>query len=152
MQPRARPTAPATDSQLLAQGPSFACAYAIDVVAGDQRSSEQWARDAWEGSPAPLRWFMLAGWRLVLRLQLGPRRSASHILCWSIIERRPNETVCSLRSPFLTAYNTFRRENGLFVWSTFVFYDRPLARLIWPPVSLLHRPLVRLALARARRR
>src|SRR3954454_20019685 len=125
MQQRARPTAPGTGSQLRAQRASFPLASAIDVVAGDQRSSEQWARDAWEGSPAPLRWFMLAGWRLFFRLQLRPRRSPSRILCWSIIERRPNETVCSLRSPFLTAYNPFRRENGLLVWSTFVFYDRP---------------------------
>jgi len=37
------------------------------------------------------------------------------------------------------------------VWSTFVSYERPIAKAIWPPVSLLHRPLVRIALRRAAR-
>ena len=92
---------------------------------------------------------MLAGWRFVLGLRLGPRPSPDHILGWRIIDRRPDEMVCQLRSSFLNAYNTFRRVDGRLVWSTFVIYERPIARLIWPPVSLLHRPLVRIALRRA---
>jgi hypothetical protein len=57
--------------------------------------------------------------------------------------------VCHLRSGFLSAYNTFRRVDERLVWSTFVVYERRIGRLIWPPVSLLHRPLVRVALRRA---
>jgi len=129
----------------------FVCAYEVDIAPGDERSAEQWARDAWEGASAPLRWFMLAGWRLVLGLRLGPRSSPDHILGWSITGRSPNETVCQLRSGFLRAANVFRRADGRLVWSTRVTYDRPLARVIWPPVSLLHRPLVRVALRRAAR-
>jgi hypothetical protein len=67
----------------------------------------------------------------------------------AIVERSPDETVCHLRSWFLGAYNTFRFADGRLVWSTFVSYERPIARVIWPPVSLLHRPLVRIALRRA---
>ena len=98
-----------------------------------------------------MRWFMVAGWRFVLRLRLGPRNSANHILGWQIIDRRPDETVCQLRSGFLDAYNTFRLVDGRLVWSTVVIYEGPIARVIWPPVSVLHRPLVRFALRRAAR-
>ena len=148
---RARVSAPNTGSQFAAQGVDFACAYEIDVASDDHRSSEQWARAAWEGAPTPLRWFMLIGWRVALRLRLGPRHSADHILGWRIVDRAPDETVCQLDSSFLTAYNTFRHGNGRLVWSTFVLYERPIARLIWPPVALIHRPLVRNALRRAQR-
>jgi hypothetical protein len=146
---RVRPTPPATGDDVPSRGPDFACGYEIDVAPDDARSPEQWARAAWEGAPALLRWFMLAGWRFVLGFRLGPRPSPDHILGWRIIDRRPDETVCQLRSSFLDACNTFRRVDGRLVWSTFVIYERPIARVIWPPVSLLHRPLVRIALRRA---
>ena len=146
---RVRPTPPTTGSNAAAHNPDFECAYKIDVPREDDRSTEQWARAAWEGAPAPLRWFMLAGWRFVLGFRLGPRHSGDHILGWHIVERRPDETVCQLSSGFLGAYNTFRLADEQFVWSTFVTYQRPIAKIIWPPVSLLHRALVRLALRRA---
>ena len=146
---RVRPTSPSTGSDLLKLSPDFACAYEIEVAPGDARSPEQWAQAAWEGAPDLLRWFILAGWRFVLRLRLGPRPSPDHIKGWHISERRADETVCQLRSSFLNAYNTFRRIEGRLVWSTFVIYDRPIAKVIWPPVSLFHRRLVRVALRRA---
>src|SRR5437763_3544693 len=129
----------------------FVCAYEIEIAPGDERASEQWAREAWEGAPAPLRWLMIVGWRFGLGLRLGPRRSPDHILGWRITERRRDETVCQLESAFLHATNSFRRADGRLVWTTVVAYDRPIARLIWPPVSLLHRPLVRISLQRAAR-
>jgi hypothetical protein len=146
---RVLPTSPTTGSSAAVHDPDFECAYQIAVAGEDDRSSEQWARAAWEGAPVPLRWFMLGGWRFVLGLRLGPRRSQDHILGWNIVERRPDETVCQLSSGFLGAYNTFRLADDQLVWSTFVTYQRPIARIIWPPVALLHRPLVRLALRRA---
>jgi hypothetical protein len=94
---------------------------------------------------------MLAGWRLVLRSWLGPRHSPDHVLGWLIVDRGPDETVCQLRSGFLNAHNTFRTAGGTLTWSTFVTYERPVARLIWPPASLLHRVLARIALRQAAR-
>ena len=94
---------------------------------------------------------MTAGWRFVLGRKLGPRPSPEHILGWQIVDRSADEVVCHLRSGFLDAYNSFTRVDDRLVWSTFVAYERPIARLIWPPVSLLHRPLVRYGLRRAAR-
>jgi hypothetical protein len=148
---RVRRTSVAERDVFSGQRPNFACAYEVDLASDDKRSPEEWARAAWEGAPAPLRGFMLVGWRFVLGLRLGPRSSPDHILGWRITERSPEETVCQLSSSFLDASNTFRRVGGRLVWSTFVTYDRPIARVIWPPVSLLHRLLVRVALRRAAR-
>jgi hypothetical protein len=134
------------------QTADFACAYEVPIADGDTRSTEEWARDAWEGSPAPLRWLMLAGWRFVLGLRLGPRSSSDYILGWRITDRRSDQTICRLESPFLHAVNMFERVDGQLKWSTYVVYDRAVAKVIWPPVSLLHRPLVRIALGRAARR
>jgi hypothetical protein len=148
---RVRVTPPTTGSTTALQEHDFACAYEVVVAPGDNRSSEQWARAVWEGAPAPLRWFMLAGWRLVLGLRLGPRHSPDHILGWRIVDRGPDGTACQLRSGFLHAHNVFCKADGTFVWSTFVTYERPIGRVIWPPASLLHRLLVRIALRRAAR-
>lgn len=144
-----RRTSPSTGAEVVGDHPDFACGYAAVIAAGDSRSAKQWAQAAWEGAPAALRWFIKAGWRFVLRLQLGPRGSPDHVLGWRIVEDHPDETICHARSGYLDAYNTFRRMDGSLVWSTFVTYERPMARFIWPPVSLLHRPLVRYALGRA---
>ncbi len=146
---RVRSAMPNTGFSAAERNPDFACAYEIAVAADDPRSSEQWARAAWEGAPAPVRWFMRAGWRFVLGFRLGPQRSADHILGWHILDRRPEETVCQLRSGLMGAYNTFRLADGHLVWSTFITYDRQVARAIWPPVSLLHRLLVRFSLQHA---
>ncbi|HET6910966.1 MAG TPA: hypothetical protein VFH54_16665 [Mycobacteriales bacterium] len=117
----------------------------------DERSSEEWARQLWEGAPASLRWFMSMGWRGVLRLDLSPERSPDHVLGWPIVDRRSDKTTCRSQSSFLTAFNTFARQDARIVWSTYVYYDRPIARLLWPMAAQLHRPIVRFSLARVRR-
>jgi hypothetical protein len=144
-----RAAVPTTSFTAASQGPDFACAYEVAVAPDDHRSAEQWARAAWEEAPLPMRWFLLAGWRLVLRLPVGPRHSPDHVLGWNVVVREPEETVCELSSRFLGAYNTFRLVDGRLVWSTFVTYRRPIARVMWAPAALLHRPLVRLSLRRA---
>lgn len=140
---------PATASTVPPADPDFACAYAVAIAPGDGRSSEAWGRAVWEEAPAPLRSFVVVGWRFVLWLRLGPAHDADHILGWRIADRPAGETVCEARSGFLTAFNTFRVVDGTFVWSTFVSYEGPAARIVWPPASLLHRAIVRLSLRRA---
>jgi hypothetical protein len=148
---RVRPTTPRSGATIAVEHADFACAYEITAGAGDVRSSQQWARAAWEGAPAPLRWFMAMGWRLVLGLRLGPGPSPDYILGWRIVEDRADKTECQSRSWFLNACNVFSIDDGRLVWSTLIVYERPIARVVWLPVSLLHRPLVRLTLRRVAR-
>jgi uncharacterized protein DUF2867 len=136
-------------SDAASQPNDFTCAYAVDIPIDDERSSEQWARAAWEHAPVPLQWLMVTGWRFVLGLQLGPPDSSDHILGWRIVDRGPHRIVCQARSRFLNAYNVFQRIDETFLWSTEVTYDRLIGRVIWLPVSPVHRLLARTALRRA---
>lgn len=148
---RVHATSPSFGSSLEQEKHDFTCAYQVAVAPDDTRTSEDWARDIWEGAPLALRWFMTTGWRFVLRLRLGPARSPDYILGWRIVDRRTDLTVCRLGSGLLHAGNVFRLVDGSFVWSTYVSYERPLARVIWPPVAVIHRLTVRVSLRRAAR-
>ncbi|MHB8463814.1 MAG: hypothetical protein ACYDH6_21625 [Acidimicrobiales bacterium] len=119
---------------------------AIDTHDPNPPGTEQWARASLEDAPLALRWFIVAGWRYILRLRLGPRHSLDHILGWRIVRRLPDETVLELRSNSLSAHLVFRRDGTRIAWSTFVHYDRRIAAFVWPPVSLVHRRIVPLAL------
>jgi hypothetical protein len=130
-------------------GANYAVGFAIEVPSGDERSTEQWARAILEDAPVVLRVFIVAGWRFVLGLRLGPRHSPDHVLGWKVTARLPGETVLESRSAFMTARLVFHRDGTHLVWATFVHYSRPIAGLIWPPVSLLHRRIVPYALRRA---
>src|SRR5258708_2510408 len=102
----------------------WSCGLAVEGSPDDGRSTEQWARSAWEDAPLGVRWFLVAGWRWVLGLRLVPGHARDSVLGWSIVDRLPNETAVEARSRVLTAHNTFRREGGRLIWSTFVRYDR----------------------------
>ncbi len=110
--------------------------------AGDDRSPEQWARATFERAPRPVRWFLLAGWRTVLGLRLGPYPSPEHVLGWRIVERAPDSITIELRSWLMTARQVFRTEQSRVTQATLVRYERRIAAVIWPPVSILHRQIV----------
>jgi len=141
-------TSPRKGSESPPREYDFGCAYQIAIASDDDRTSEQWARALWEGAPGPLRWFMVIGWRLGLGLRLGPRSSPGHILGWRIVDTKAEETVCRASSRFLEATNTFVKADTKMVWSTLISYERPAARVVWLPVSPLHRLLVRVSLRR----
>ena len=122
---------------------------ATAVAADDSRSAEDWARAAWEAAPFLVRWLIIVGWRVVLGLRLGPLHDPDHILGWPIVERDPEDVAVELSSRLLWARNAFSRWDDQLAWSTFVSYDTRLAKFVWLPVSLLHRPLVRYTLRRA---
>jgi hypothetical protein len=109
---------------------------------GDDRSPEQWARAVFEGAPTPMRWFLVAGFRFGLGLRFGPRRSPQHVLGWAIVERGTSSLTLEARSWLLTSRLVFQTEGSRLTQSTLVRYDRPIAAVIWPPVSILHRQIV----------
>jgi hypothetical protein len=128
---------------------NYSYGIALALPHNDAHSTEQWARVCLEQLPVALRWCVIAGWRFVLGLRLGPRPSPDHVLGWKVIRRLRDETVLEVRSAFLTAHLVFRRDGTRLVWSTFVHYDRWIAAFIWPPVSYFHGPIVAYALRTA---
>lgn len=146
---RVRRTAAVASDAFDADAAEYADGVELEVPADDTRPAEQWARLGLEQTPTALRWFIVAGWRLVLGLRLGPRHSTEHVLGWKIIRDRDEEVVLESRSAFLTAHLVFRRDGTRLTWSTFVHYDQRIAAVIWLPVSLLHRRIVPYALGNA---
>jgi hypothetical protein len=124
-------------------------------AAADDRTPEQWARAVFEGAPRPVRWLLVSGFRYGLGLKLDPRPSPERVLGWAILDRSPDSLTIESRSWFLTSRLVFRTETTRVTQSTYVRYDRRIAAIIWPPVSILHRQIVprilRHAATRARR-
>jgi hypothetical protein len=83
---------------------------------------------------------------LGLRLKLRP--SPDHVLGWRIADRGENWTRIEAASWFLTGHVVMHVDEAQISFASFIRYDRRLAALIWPPVSLIHRR-VALALVRS---
>ena len=91
----------------------------------------------------------LAGFRYGLGLRFGPRSSPEHVFGWAIIDRAPDSITIESRSWLLTSRLLFRVEDARASVSTFVRYNRQIAKVIWPPVSILHRQILPRLLRRA---
>ena len=100
------------------------------------RSAEEWARVALEGTPAgrsaPLLWRLLG-------LRLGPTPSPHHVQGWKIADRGDDWIRIETSSWFMTAQAVVHVDDGRVSLALFLRYDRAIAALIWPPVSVVHR-------------
>lgn len=85
--------------------------------------------------------------RAFLGLRLKLRPSPDHLLGWKIVERGERWVRIEADSWFLTGHVVMHAEDGLMSFASFIRYDRRLAAVVWPPVSLVHRQ-VALSLAR----
>jgi hypothetical protein len=77
-------------------------------------------------------------WRL-LGLRLGPRPSPEHVQGWRIIGRGDDWIRMEAVSWCMTANAIVKVEAGQVSVALFVRYDRSIAAVIWPPVSVMHR-------------
>lgn len=123
--------------------------FAAELATGDDRSPEQCARAVFEGAPRPVRWFLVAGFRFGLGLRFGPWPSRTHVLGWEIMARTADSITLQAQSWFLTSRLVFEIRGVHLTQSTLVRYDRGIAAVLWPPVSILHRQIVPRLLRRA---
>jgi hypothetical protein len=123
--------------------------FEVSIPDTDTRTAEQWVRAIFEDAPRPVRWFLLLGWRGVLGLPLGPRTSPDHILGWPIVIREPDAVRLELHSALLKSQLELHLSGASAVWSTCVYYTRPLARPLWAAVGVIHRQMVPRLLGRA---
>jgi hypothetical protein len=86
--------------------------------------------------------------RVVLGLRLELRHSPEHVIGWKIADRGEHHVRIEAASWFLTGHVLVHVDDSHLSFATFLLYDRPLAALVWPPVSLVHRQVV-LALVRS---
>lgn len=132
--------------------PSYAYACEISASPLDERTAEAWLRAMFEESPASLRRFVVAGWILVLRLRLGPRRSPDHVLGWKVLSTTPDVAVIGVQGATLSAHHVMRIDGTTVVHVTFVRYDRPAGRILWAASAPIHVRVIPFLMNHAARR
>jgi hypothetical protein len=89
--------------------------------------------------PVPLRVLVPVAQRLLLGLRLQLQPSPDHLLGWKIADRGDNWVRIEAASWFISSHVIFLADGGQLSLASFLRYDRRIAALIWPPVSLIHR-------------
>ena len=116
-------------------------------------SPEQWARAMFGDVPSRGERFI---WRGLLGLRLARGRSPATVAGWRIAERGADWIRLEAASWFLTGNLVVRAADGQVSLRTLLRYDRPVGRLWWPPLAVVHRSLVpgvlRAAAGRVQRR
>lgn len=130
--------------RLVADGANYVDLYTAPIKAVGA-SAEQLARAAYEESSA---WGRFLAWRTFLGLGLQPhpwmpptvpRGAPDYVAGWKIVDRGATWIRISARSWFMTAFCVFEIDEGRASFATFVRYDRGVGRLVWTPVSVIHR-------------
>ena len=116
--------------------PDYADVFTVLTSRATDRSGEAWARAVLEHTPigrsAPRVWRALG-------LRLGPGSSPDHVQGWRIAARGDDWIRLEATSWFMTAHAVIHLEDGRLSLALFLRYERAIAALIWPPVSLMHR-------------
>ncbi len=113
-----------------------------DLVVGQtdpraDRTPEQWAQVMLGGLPAPMLAAIPAVHRRVLGLQV--RHAPDRLFGWKVAERGEHRVRIEAQGWLIAANVVVSVDAGRLSFATFVRYEHPLAALVWPPVSLLHR-------------
>ena len=108
---------------------------ATDVVA----TPEQWARTMFGDVPSAAEQCI---WRGVLGFRLSRGRSPATVGGWRIDGRGEDWIRLRTASWFLSGAMLIETAGGQVCWTTAVHHDRPVAAVVWPPASVVHRRLV----------
>ena len=110
---------------------------------------EQWARAMFGDVPGVAGWSI---WRGVLGLRLSRGRSPATVAGWRIGGRGEDWIRLAAASRSLSAEMLVQTAEGRVWLTTCVHYDRRVGRVVWPPLSAVHRRLVPTVLRNAERR
>jgi hypothetical protein len=77
--------------------------------------------------------------RVFLGLRLKLRPAPDRLLGWQIVDRDEHWIRIEAASWFLTGHVVMHVDEGRISFASFIRYDRWLAAIVWPPISLIHR-------------
>lgn len=97
---------------------------------------EEWARAGVEEAAGRAGQFV---WRVILGLRLERRPSPDHVAGWKIAERGEDWIRLEAASWHMTAHIVVQVDDDRLSIATFIRYDNPIAALVWPPLSNVHR-------------
>ncbi|MFF0739595.1 DUF2867 domain-containing protein [Streptomyces sp. NPDC004111] len=124
----------------LSSMPDFDYADAFSLATDSaERTPEQWARAMFGDVPGPGERLI---WRGLLGLRLDYRRGPDTVAGWRVAARGEDWIRLETASWFLTGNLVVRTAEGRVTLVTFLRYDRLLGRIVWPPLSAVHRGLV----------
>jgi hypothetical protein len=142
----------APESALALQGfqrVSYSCAFKIDSASAKRHTAEQWLRAIQEGTPTPLRWFVVGGWIAGLWLRLDLRSSSDHILGWRILQSADPEIVVGAEGRILSGRQVVQVTEDSLVHTTVVHYNSAVARVAWSVAEPIHIRVIPYLLRRA---
>jgi hypothetical protein len=120
------------------------------VLATDvDATPEQWARAMFGDVASVAEWCI---WRGVLGLRLSRGRSPVTIGGWRVGARGEDRIRLEAASWYLSAEMLVQTAAGRVSWTTSLHLDRRVGRVVWPPLSAVHRRLVPRVLRDAERR
>ncbi len=100
---------------------------------------ERWARAMFGDVPNLAEWVI---WQALLHMPLERTASADTIAGWPIRGRGDDWILLENASWFVRATLRVTAADGVVSLATSVRYDRPVARVVWPLLSVVHRRLV----------
>jgi hypothetical protein len=119
--------------------PDYVDLFTATASGAADKSPEQWARATVEGvSP----WARFVAWRVLCGLRLESRPSPDYLAGWKIADRGDGWIRIEASSWFMSAHIVFHVDGERVSFATFVRYDSPMAALVWPAVSVIHRRAV----------
>jgi hypothetical protein len=136
---RARRVAVAEEPPSSGAVPDYADAFEIEKRKSDTRSAEQFARDGFERLPLAARQSTLSLHRWVLGFALGPWSSPDYIFGWRIVSTSRELLHLEARSTLLTGHMVWRTTQEKLVMSTFLYYQRRSASVVWAVIGNIHR-------------
>jgi hypothetical protein len=119
------------------------------LVPGVTATAEEWARAMFGDVPSRAEEVI---WRGLLGFRLDRRRSPDTVGGWRVGGRGGGWIRLETGSRSLRAEMVVRVSGPRVTWTTSLRYDRPWGRLLWPPLSAVHRRLVPGVLVSAERR
>jgi len=119
--------------------PDYIDVFTVTTNGAADATPEQWFRTALEEVAGRAGQFI---WRGVLGLRLKSRPSMERVAGSRIADRGEDWIRLEASSWFLTAHLVTRLDDGHLFAGTFIRYHRPIAPLIWVPMSAVHRRLM----------
>ena len=119
--------------------PDYTDGFTANLPAPPTLSAAQLVHAAFESSPLWLRLATPLAQRYVLGFRIDRRSSPEHPLGWHVTGAGDNWLRVEASSSFLSGQVVGVVEDRTVTIGTFVRYDRQLGRLVWRPVSLIHR-------------
>lgn len=127
--------------------PDYTDVFTAEAREAPPRPLDRWFRSVMNGVPGGLRRFTFLAQRGLLGLRLDPRPAPDRLIGWRFAGGGDDWFLLEATSWMLTGHVVFQADGRHLSFATFVRYDHAAARLVWPPVSLIHRQ-VGLALMR----